>query len=54
MIIFPEGERNFSTNKMLPFRKGAFHLAIAAKCSIQPIVLNPFTFLGKYKFDSGN
>ena len=50
--MFPEGTRNF-TDKLLPFKKGAFHLAIASKCPIQPVVVNRYRFLGKHKFDSG-
>ncbi|KAJ3640669.1 hypothetical protein Zmor_027216 [Zophobas morio] len=53
VLMFPEGTRNF-TDKLLPFKKGAFHLAIASKCPIQPVVVNRYRFLGKHKFDSGH
>jgi lysophosphatidate acyltransferase len=50
--MFPEGTRN-QKEKLLPFKKGAFHLAIASRSPIQPVVVNRYRFLGKHRFDNG-
>lgn len=36
----PEGHRNLGA-EMLPFKKGAFHLALAAKVPVVPVVVGP-------------
>ncbi|KAJ3416210.1 1-acylglycerol-3-phosphate O-acyltransferase [Chytridiales sp. JEL 0842] len=43
IFIFPEGTRSRqSVNDMLPFKKGAFHLAIQGQIPIVPIVISTY------------
>ncbi|XP_067006856.1 1-acyl-sn-glycerol-3-phosphate acyltransferase alpha [Anabrus simplex] len=44
MWVFPEGTRN-NTGDILPFKKGAFHVAIAAQIPILPVVFSSYYFL---------
>ena len=40
MWVLPEGHRN-TEPEMLPFKKGAFHLAIAAQVPVIPFATSP-------------
>jgi lysophosphatidate acyltransferase len=55
--VFPEGTRSHQTNKqLLPFKKGAFHLAKQGGFPIVPIVSStyfPIYDERSMKFDSG-
>lgn len=48
LCMFPEGTRNGSAN-LLPFKKGAFHVAIASQTPVQPIVVSRYHFLDDRK-----
>ncbi|XP_066569098.1 1-acyl-sn-glycerol-3-phosphate acyltransferase beta [Amia ocellicauda] len=53
--VFPEGTRN-QKGDLLPFKKGAFHLAVQAQAPIIPLVISSYSnfYLGKEKqFNSG-
>ncbi|XP_075986576.1 1-Acylglycerol-3-phosphate O-acyltransferase 2 [Anticarsia gemmatalis] len=54
LLLFPEGTRH-SGDKLLPFRKGAFHVAMDAGAPIQPVVVSKYHFLDarRHKFGSG-
>lgn len=41
VFVFPEGTRN-ANGTLLPFKKGAFHMAIECKFPIQPIVIESY------------
>ncbi|KAF3200734.1 1-acylglycerol-3-phosphate O-acyltransferase [Orbilia oligospora] len=42
--IFPEGTRSYTTETMmLPFKKGAFHLAVQAQVPIVPVVIQNYS-----------
>ncbi|CAG9575689.1 unnamed protein product [Danaus chrysippus] len=54
LLLFPEGTRH-GGDKLLPFRKGAFHVALNAEAPIQPIVVSKYHFLDskRHRFGSG-
>lgn len=49
VFIFPEGTRNQNGNGILPFKKGAFKLAIQYKVPIVPLVIAPLYFIKRMK-----
>lgn len=53
--LFPEGTRSLSReNQLLPFKKGAFHLAVEAGVPIVPVVCENYSWLyGPGKLESG-
>jgi lysophosphatidate acyltransferase len=57
VLIFPEGTRSYSAEPMLlPFKKGAFHLAVQAGVPIVPIVAENYSNVLNIKarrFNSG-
>ncbi|XP_059049319.1 1-acyl-sn-glycerol-3-phosphate acyltransferase beta-like [Achroia grisella] len=54
--LFPEGTRNKDYSGMLPFKKGAFNMAVAAQVPIIPAVFSPYYFINKKKhiFNKGH
>ena len=56
--MFPEGTRSYAEEPgLLPFKKGAFHLAVQAGVPIVPVVVANYSdvlFVKKYRFNGGN
>ncbi|XP_022115793.2 1-acyl-sn-glycerol-3-phosphate acyltransferase beta isoform X2 [Pieris rapae] len=48
--LFPEGTRNKDYTKLLPFKKGAFAMAIASQKPVIPVVFSPYYFINKNKY----
>lgn len=44
LLMFPEGTRH-QGDRLLPFKKGAFHIAIQSGSAIQPVVVSRYWFL---------
>lgn len=51
--MFPEGTRNLGKKELLPFKKGAFHLALSSRVPIQPVAVCRYKFLKKLSFENG-
>lgn len=49
VAMFPEGTRNKDGDGLLPFKKGAFHLAIETGVPIVPVVVGPIRHLAHWK-----
>ncbi|GBP76940.1 1-acyl-sn-glycerol-3-phosphate acyltransferase alpha [Eumeta japonica] len=54
--LFPEGTRNKDFTSLLPFKKGAFTIAVAAQVPVIPVVYSPYYFINrkKYLFNKGH
>ncbi len=52
--IFPEGTRS-SGDEMLPFKKGAFHLAITSQLPVSPVVFSRYLHVDhkQQRFETG-
>lgn len=44
LLLFPEGTRH-QGDKLLPFKKGAFYVAVQSESFIQPVVVSKYWFL---------
>jgi len=56
LFVFPEGTRNGTKNlTMLPFKKGAFHVAVNSGLPIVPVVVSQYDFLDvrDWRFSNG-
>ncbi|KAH9887473.1 acyltransferase-domain-containing protein [Xylariomycetidae sp. FL2044] len=57
VYMFPEGTRSYAKNpELLPFKKGAFHLAVQAGVPIVPVVVANYShilYIKEFIFNSG-
>ncbi|KAK5956811.1 1-acylglycerol-3-phosphate O-acyltransferase [Knufia fluminis] len=57
VFMFPEGTRSYSTEPMLlPFKKGAFHMAVQGQVPIVPTVVENYSYIlnvKKKRFNAG-
>lgn len=57
VFIFPEGTRSYAERpELLPFKKGAFHLAVKAGVDVVPVVAGVYAGVmraGKRRFEAG-
>lgn len=55
VCMFPEGTRHGGPD-LLPFKKGAFHVAIASQTAVLPVVVSRYHFLDseRHIFDKGS
>ncbi|KAK9511568.1 hypothetical protein O3M35_000200 [Rhynocoris fuscipes] len=53
--FYPEGTRNKKAETLLPFKKGAFRMAIECKAPIIPVIYSPYYFIDGEKkiFENG-
>jgi lysophosphatidate acyltransferase len=58
VFIFPEGTRSYSDKpELLPFKKGAFHLAVKAGVPVVPVVVENYSHIlspKNYRFEAGS
>ncbi|XP_046668864.1 1-acyl-sn-glycerol-3-phosphate acyltransferase alpha-like isoform X2 [Homalodisca vitripennis] len=47
--LFPEGTRNRKGDTLLPFKRGAFRVAVACQVPIIPVVYSPYYFMNAEK-----
>lgn len=54
LLFFPEGTRH-ENERLLPFKKGGFHIAVQSQSYIQPVVVSKYWFLDgdEKRFDRG-